>query len=120
MDTHNISLEIVEVDVGRAVEVYLRGAGLRIIEEMQLVIADSHVRNEFAVEGIVSHYRLSIRSHFLLYAQACGIILEFNCFQRLSMINPCVRGNSAVQSGIERLQFVAGKAIVIVFGNNIR
>ena len=49
-----------EVSVGCAVEIYLgRSAGI-VVEEMQLVIADSHVRNEFAVEGIVSHFRLSI------------------------------------------------------------
>ena len=89
-DSYNISLEIVEVGVGRAVEVYLRGAGLRIIEEVQLVIADDHVRNQLAVESVVRYFRLSIRSHLLLYAQAGRIILEFNRLGRLDMVNPCI------------------------------
>ena len=108
-----------EISIGHAIKVYLRGARLCIIEEMQLVIADGHVGDELAVEGIVGHFRLTVCGYSLLYAQACGIILEFDRLQRLGMVNPCVRGNSAVQSGIERLQFVAGKTIVIVFGNNI-
>ena len=108
-----------EVDVGCTVEVYLRGAGLRIVEEVQFVIADRHVRNELAVESIVGHFRLAVCRYLLLYAQACGIILEFNRLGRLGMVNPCICGDSVVQSGIERLQFVAGKTIVIVIGNNI-
>ena len=89
-DSHNISLEIVEVDVGRAVEVYIRGTGLRIIEEVHLVIADGHVGDELAVERIVGGFRLAVCGHFLLYAQTCGIILEFNRLGRLTVVNPCI------------------------------
>ena len=75
--------------------------------------------DQLAVEGVVGGFRLVVCGHFLLYAQACGIILEFDRLQRLGMVNPCVRGNSAVQSGIECGQFITGETIVIVFGNNI-
>ena len=85
-----------EISIGHTIEVYLRGPRLCIIEEMQLVIADGHVGDQFAVEGVVGGFRLAIRGHFLLYAQACGIILEFNRLGRLGMVNPCFCGDSAV------------------------
>ena len=84
-------MEIVEISIGRAVEVYLRGAGLRVIEEMELVAADGHVGDQFTMESIVGHFRLAVCGHFLLYAQTGRIILEFNRLGRLGMVNPCIR-----------------------------
>ena len=61
-DADDVALEVMEVGVGCAVEVYLRGAGLRIIEEVELIsmldfieigVVNLHVRKQLAVVGII-------------------------------------------------------------------
>ena len=69
-----------EVGVGRAVEVYIRGTGLRIIEEMEIVIANGHMRDQFAMKKVIGRGCYSTLCDDLLRAQAIEIVFEFDFF----------------------------------------
>ena len=84
-DANDISLKIMEIGVGRAIEVYLRRTGLRIVKEVQLVsmlnfvkvgVVNLHVRKQLAMISIVRRLRIPAMLQHLLNAHTVVVVLE--------------------------------------------
>ena len=124
-----------EVGVGCAVEIHLgRSAGI-VIEEMQIVIANGHMSNQFAMKKVIGRSRYAIFRDDLLRAQSVEIVFEFDFlvgFAHLLDLSagcPFIRPSAIVQriadcvvgngSAIARSQFVFSAAVAIGVRNRL-
>ena len=75
-NSHDVALKVVEIGIHRAVEINLSGAGLGVVEKVQIIRSLRQMGNQFAVQAIIRGGGYAVFRYGFPRAQSVVIVLE--------------------------------------------